>query len=108
MEKLRIFSESVKGKPWKYRPKLIDQELAEDWSNWIIIPAEGYVELKSYGPIRLTEIEWIEINPIEIKRIGKLMPERTIDHRNEVTLLLTNLNIDFTVQDRIIRLKNGG
>ena len=102
-----MFIESAKGKPWKYRPKLIDEELSEDWSNWIMIPIEGYVELEFYGPYRTKEIEWIEIDPIEIKRIGKLIPERIIDHRNEVTLLLTNLDIDFTVQDRIIRLKTG-
>ncbi len=108
MNKLRKLIGLAKGKSWKYRIKLNNQELTEEWNNWIIIPAEGYIEMEAYGPIQIVEIDWIDITPIEIKKMGKLIPDKTTDYFYEVTSLLSDLKIDFTVQEKIIRLKNVG
>nr|GFC50873.1 hypothetical protein [Tanacetum cinerariifolium] len=47
---------------------------------WFIVPTPSYVESSAYGPVPMREVEWVEIDPIEQRHIGRLVPPLIIDH----------------------------
>ena len=89
----------------RFRPKILNQDLEESWGNWMFIPAEGYVEFERFGPIRISDLEWLDIDPIEVKRIGRLVPDRRIDHSDVLLQLLSQVNQPFEKYGGKIRLK---
>jgi hypothetical protein len=77
------------------------------WSPWLIEPDEGYVELKGLGPIRKHAIEWIEINPLEMKHQGRLVSPKMIDHSTEIQGFLKQQAIQFLrTDDCFFRIAN--
>ena len=72
------------------------------WSNWLGHPSDTYIEAAAQGPYCIDAIEWIEINPMETKAAGKLMPVKEFDHREEIIKLLDWLSFPYMVTDGII------
>jgi hypothetical protein len=61
------------------RAKFKHDEIPSKWG-WFIIPVPGYVESSAYGPVLERTVEWVELDPIEQRRIGRLVPLQIIDH----------------------------
>ncbi len=75
------------------------------WSKWLIEPSESYVEVSNCGPVKKTDLEWLEINAVELKYLGKLIKPEEIDHSEEVTHYLDDKEIKFEcVENRIYRI----
>ena len=74
------------------------------WSEWLIVPTVGFVELSSCGPISIKEIEWVEINTIEDKYIGRLVKNAKIDHTLHIKEALDQAELLYTHNDSIIRI----
>lgn len=67
---------------------------------------EPYFEMGDWvGPATFSEIEWLEVDPIERKYRGMLVEEEVTDHTREVELSLSALNnIPFKNNDGVIRI----
>lgn len=74
----------LNNKPWTYRLKIMQQPLPTEWSNWLIASVESYIEAEKQGPYPVRQIEWIDINPIEMKTTGRLMRTTETDHSDDV------------------------
>ena len=96
------FMYAVKKQPYTYRLKIKNELLDAAWSNWLGQPSDNYVEAEMQGPYSLNEIEWIEIDSVEKRKEGKLIPEKEVDHSAEIIKLLEELSFPFMVTDRII------
>ena len=97
-----LFIYAVKKQPYTYRLKINDQPVDAAWSNWLGHPSDTYIEAAAQGPYSIDAIEWIEINPMETKAAGKLMPVKEFDHREEIIKLLDWLSFPYMVTDGII------
>jgi len=95
---------AVKTQPYTYNLKIKNESPAAAWSNWIIKPTENYFETAMQGPYSVTNIEWIEVNPLENRKEGRLMPEKIVDHTDSISHLLEVLAIPYMIVDGIIRL----
>lgn len=103
MESLFEFIQLIRGKPWKYRLKVKNQPLLDSWNRFLISPTTSYIESDG-GPYSIHNLEWIDINPVEIRYIGKLVAPKTIDHTNELVELLSKQGLDFKATENFIRL----
>ncbi|WP_243346979.1 DUF6678 family protein [Parabacteroides sp. FAFU027] len=99
-----LIKKYLSGKPWQYRLKLADRDISSNWSKWILNPSGEYIETENSEPVLISEIEWIEINPIENKKIGRLVPDKTINHSSEICQMLDNLNIEYCVDNGIVKI----
>lgn len=88
----------------KYRIIDIDNEIG-CWNDWLSNPTGRYLD---YGkkPIPYSEVKKIEIDPVEDKYIGKLVPNKLIDHTKEITNILNSLRIEFKIIGRIITINS--
>jgi hypothetical protein len=96
------FIYALKKQPYTYRLKIKNESLDAPWSNWLGRPGDNYIEAEKQGPYSLHDIEWIEINPVEKRKEGKLIPEKELDHSAAIIKLLGDLSFPFMVTDRII------
>lgn len=97
-----LFIQAFHKKPYGYRLKIKNEALDEAWSKWISSPTDGYLEAEAQGPYSFKNIEWLEIDPVEKRREGRLAPVREIDHSETIIELLEKLSMPFMVKDRII------
>jgi len=70
------------------------------WINFFTSPEKNYIE-SSRGHFHTKEIKFIEINPIEIKHIGNLIPDIVINHSKELDRALKSLEIEYLKQEDI-------
>ena len=98
------FINSRRGKPWRFKLKIKEEPLAEEWSQWLICPTPGYLEAAEQGPYSMRKIEWIDINPVEFRKPGRLMPVKEIDHSAEIIKMLNDTGIQFSLTEGIIRI----
>jgi len=75
-----------------------------DWSKWMTFPSPGYGEITRHGPFQFRDVEFIEINPIEIRTMGKRVSEKSIDHSKKLIENLQYLNIDHKQSSDLIRI----
>ena len=78
-------------KLWTFKLKIINQPLATEWSKWIISPTESYLETEKQGPYPVTKIEWFDINPIESKDTGRLMPVTATDRSKDLIVIFKRM-----------------
>jgi len=88
---------------WFYDPGF---ELTE-WVDYFSIPADNYIEIPFTGPIEISSLKWIEINPIEKKIIGRLVPPKKINHTKELIDSFNSHKIGFTFNGELIKIENG-
>jgi hypothetical protein len=62
------------------RAKFKQDETPSKWG-WFIVLVPGYIESSAYGPVPSWEVEWVEIDPIEQRRIGRLVPRTSLTTR---------------------------
>jgi hypothetical protein len=75
-----------------------------DWSKWITFPSSGYGEIMRLGPFRIDDVGYLEIDPVEVKNIGKRVSEKRIDHSDELKEALRVLNIEYEQVNNLIRI----
>lgn len=97
-----LFLSAVKKKLCTYRLKIKNELLDAPWSTWLGHPSDTYIEAACQGPYSIKDIEWVEINPVEKKWMGKLVPVKEVDHSEEIIKLLETLAFPFMVTDGII------
>jgi hypothetical protein len=85
------------------RAKFKQEETPSKWG-WFLVPVPGYAESSAYGPVPIREIEWVEINPIEQRRIGRLVPPHIIDHTPTLLQQLAVHGIPVQVVEGRIRI----
>lgn len=74
------------------------------WNNWIGNPTASYIDF-GWEPTPHRMIKQIQINPIEERNMGKLMPSKMINHAKEVCQLLEKLEINYEMQHVLICIK---
>ena len=74
------------------------------WNNWLSNPTGQYLDF-GLEPKPYRNIEIIEINPFENKYIGKLVPNKLIDHTKEIINIMQTLKIEFEISETLIRIK---
>jgi hypothetical protein len=100
---LKPFIAAKKGLPWTYRIKMQAQERATQWSRFLVIPKEGFLE--SYmGPVSMQDVDYVEINPYEVRYMGRLEQDKRFNHSEEIEALLTQLNVPYALVDQYIRI----
>lgn len=74
------------------------------WNEWISNPSGEYIDF-GLEPILYRAIKQIQINPIEEKEVGKLVPSIFINHTEEVCEFLANLKINYELEGVLICIK---
>jgi hypothetical protein len=91
------------------RLKILKNEDISDWSPWLVEPSNGYVEVKETGPVHSSLIEWVEISSVRKERLGRLIPVKLVDCRQEIITALNEFDIDFELTEgEEIRIYGGG
>lgn len=96
------FMYAIRTQPYTYRLKIKNEVLDAPWSKWLTQPSDNYFEAERQGPYSINDIEWVEINPIQNRKDGRLVPEKEFDHSAEIIKLLQDLSFPFMITDRII------
>ena len=96
------FMYAIRKQPYTYRLKIKNEPLDAPWSNWLGHPSDNYIEAEMQGPYSINDIEWVEIDPVEKRKEGKLIPGKEFDHSAEVIKLLEELSFPFMVTGGII------
>ena len=91
-------------KLWTFKLKIINQPLATEWSKWIISPTESYLETEKQGPDPITQIQWFDINPIETKDMGRLMPVTATDRSKDLIELLDECAVSYHLVNKVFRI----
>jgi len=103
-DNIERFIYAAKAKPYTYNLKIKNQSLAVAWSNWIIKPTDHYFEIERQGLYAVSSIEWIEVNPVEERKEGRLVPVKEINHTDEIAQLLEELTIPYMIVEGVIRM----
>ncbi len=92
--------------PLYFRVKLLNSEEVSSWEKSLGPLYEiPYLELPgSGGPVRLVEVEWLEIDPIEQQYCGQLVKNRLIDRTVEIEQCLNSLRVLWTKEQAYYRI----
>jgi hypothetical protein len=101
--KLKKLVES-KNKGWAFRLKVTSGEAPTVWSRFFISPSDSYIETDA-GPVPIRDIEYIDINPIEYRYVGRLVADKPYDHSGEIKMLLDDIGISYSQDDSFIRIR---
>jgi hypothetical protein len=85
------------------RAKFRNDNTPSNWG-WFIVPVPGYVESSAYGPVPPRDIEWVELDPIEQRHIGRRVPPQIIDHTPELLQQLAGYGIPTQLVEGRIRI----
>lgn len=100
IEKIAALSNQLKCQP---RLKLKHDDTPEAWGNMgIWLPVKGYIELNGPWPFR--EVEWLEINPIVMERIGRLVAPKQWNHLEQIVSLLQVECVEYRIVDDMARI----
>jgi hypothetical protein len=86
----------------KVRIKVKGYSAPEHWNDGAIIPTPGYIEIN--GPWPVSQVDWVEINPIVTAHIGRLVPPKQINSLLQIEEALRQAYITYAVLDGIIRI----
>ncbi len=75
-----------------------------EWSKWLTVPSTGYFELATAGPYRQIEAVAIELDSIQINKIGRLVPDQTKDMSSDLEEELKKLKIVYKKDDSVFRI----
>lgn len=77
--------------------------LGNRWTNFMINPTGKYLETSE--PIPYGQVKEVHIDPIESRQIGRLVPNKIIDHTLFICKLLEELKINYSIEDRIFKIQ---
>jgi len=87
-----------------YKVKLTNKPPTSNWDKMFIRPEKSYVEFGQTGPVRISEVEYIDINPIEQIRIGARVPDKRNDHTDLIKNYFDKNLIKYSIDDKTIRV----
>ena len=101
MDKIQKVADLVNqlGCPVRIKPK---EYSSETWTTGIGLPTNNYVELN--GPWAFRDVDWLEINPIVMEHIGRLIKPKRHDHINEIISLLKLEKISCSIIEGMVRV----
>ncbi|MBD2724551.1 DUF6678 family protein [Hymenobacter armeniacus] len=100
IEKIAALLNQLKCQP---RLKLKHDNTPEAWSNMGIgLPVRGYIELNGPWPFR--EVEWLEINPIVMERVGRLVAPKQWSHLEQIASFLQLEGVEYKIIDGMVRI----
>ena len=88
----------------RFRLKLLTDPEVSPWDSLVPDSPENYIELPKVGPVLCLEVEWLEIDPIERRRTGRLVPDRLLDHTKSVEQTLESLRLPYSREDAFLRI----
>ncbi|GGF05969.1 DUF6678 family protein [Hymenobacter cavernae] len=100
--KIKPVIDAIDGLGCQFRLKLSADLEPESWGQMLISPVDNYVEIN--GPWPLREVEWIEVNPIVKKHIGRLVKPQVIDYTSRIATRLNEQCVSFSIEDGMIRV----
>jgi hypothetical protein len=93
----------LKASPCKVRVKWSRDCKPTRWENSVFILTSRYLETDSLGPVPMREVEWVEVNTIEIRYIGRLLRDLRIDHADNLIETCNKKAIKFEQIEQILR-----
>ncbi|GGG52620.1 hypothetical protein GCM10011378_31070 [Hymenobacter glacieicola] len=102
MDRLIALQHLIGNTCCKIRLKVYHEELATEWRGGFGLPTRGYIEVS--GPERISDIEWIELDPIVVTYIGRLVPPKVTVVIDEIILGLNNEGIEYKTVKGSIRV----
>jgi hypothetical protein len=102
---------------WKQIAKIAEQfsisirivlrdETVTEWSNWLRFPSKGYGEILRHGPFLIRDVLYLEIDSIEVRTLGRLLPKKEIDYSEDLKATLVEAGIEFQRYGSVFRIKN--
>ncbi|SNC68116.1 hypothetical protein SAMN06265337_2183 [Hymenobacter gelipurpurascens] len=102
MDKLIAIQYLIKRTCCKVRLKVYHEDLATEWRGGFGLPVKGYIEV--VGPERIEDVEWIELDPIVVTHIGRLMPPEVTVITDEIVQTLYKEVINYKIVRGIVRI----
>lgn len=87
-----------------FKVKLTNKPQTNNWDKMFIRSEKSYVEFGQTGPVRISEVEWVDINPIEQIHIGTRIPDKYSDHSDLIKNYFDKNSIKYSIHDNIIRV----
>lgn len=84
------------------RIKLKLDDVPELWAGGIGLPVKGYIELN--GPSTFREVEWLEINPIVLEHVGRLVKPKQHNYLENIIAHLKSEGISHSIKEGMIRI----
>ena len=84
------------------RIKLKHNDLPESWGSGIGFPVRAYIEINGPWPFR--QVDWVEINPIVMEHIGRLVAPKCWNHSGQLIALLETEHVNYSLVDGMLRL----
>lgn len=89
----------------RYRIKPVHEPDPGEWFRWLIIPVEGYLETGSTGPVPVRDVEWVDVDPVEIVEQGRLIPTRYVDRSDAIVRALRETGAAIEIVDGLVRVR---
>lgn len=102
IDAIDLFIYTLKARPFKYRLKIKNQPITEDWSSWLGQPYDNYIEAENQGSYSVHDIEWVDIISREKRMEGDSNTVKDYGHSAAKTKLLEDLEFPFMITDDII------
>jgi len=100
----RALSE-LRTSPTRFRIKLLTQPDVSSWDTLVPDSPKNYVELPTLGgPVLCLEVEWLEIDPLERRKVGRLVRDRVIDHSPTLEQTLAALRLPYSKEESMLRI----
>ena len=92
--------------PYKVRVRVKCAKSSEPsgWDWPLFSPVSGYVETGTLGPVRVEDVEWIEVESQESTRIGRLVPDEITDHSDALAGALRQAQVAYSLNNGIFRI----
>lgn len=103
-EIIKLVVEKFSDLKCTFRLKTINKPLTNKWASWVIQPEKGYIESDQIGPVKISEVDWIEINPIERIYIGIRITDKSIDHTETIRNYFDKNFIQYKINEGIFQI----
>jgi hypothetical protein len=77
-------------------------DLPDSWGNGIGLPVRTYIEINGPWPFR--ELDWLEINPVVMEHIGRLVAPKRHNYLNDIIELLNSEEIPYLIIEGMVRV----
>jgi hypothetical protein len=84
------------------RLKLKYNNLPEAWGSGIGFPVRTYIEI--IGPWPFRKVDWLEINPIVMEHVGRLVAPKRWNYSEQIVALLKAEHMSYSLVDGMIRI----
>ncbi|WP_394334982.1 DUF6678 family protein [Hymenobacter crusticola] len=65
-------------------------------------PSLNYIEIN--GPVHISEVEWFDIDPVQIEHVGRLVKPRIVNHQVSLSSALEKIDVNYIIVDGLIRV----